>query len=150
MTYELRRVISEDDWRSYHEICRTALFEDKGRHGIYQEDHPDEHAANHHPMLMFHDGIAVATVRIDDFGGGRAAIRLVAVRTDRQRQGHGRRLSQLIDELARAVHIRALYVNAGPDAVGYYQKTGWEHFIWDISELEGIATDCVQMKKELV
>lgn len=149
MTYELRQVTSEADWRSYHEIRRTALFEDKGRHGVYQDDHPDEYATDHYPMLMLHDGVAVATVRIDNFGGGRAAIRLVAVRTERQGQGLGRRLSQLIDELARAMHIGTLYVNAGPDAVGYYLKTGWEHFIWDISELEGIAVECVQMKKEL-
>jgi GNAT superfamily N-acetyltransferase len=150
MTYELRPVVSEEDWRSYHEIRRTALFEAKGRHGVYQDDHPDEYASRHHPLLMFHDGVPVATVRLDDFGGGRGAVRLVAVRTDVQGQGHGRRLSRLIDDCARAMHIGTLYVNAGPDAVGYYRKTGWAPFIWDISELEGIAAACVQMKKELI
>jgi N-acetylglutamate synthase-like GNAT family acetyltransferase len=126
MTYKLRPVVSEDDWRSYHEIRRTALFEDQGRYGVYQEDHPDEYAAHHHPLLMFHDGVPVATVRLDDFGEGRGAIRLVAVRADRRRQGCGRRLAQLIDDRARAMRIETLYVNADPDAVGYYLKTGWD------------------------
>jgi N-acetylglutamate synthase-like GNAT family acetyltransferase len=148
-TYELRRVVSEGDWRSYHEIRRTALFESRGRHGVYDEDHPDEYNRRHYPLLMFHEGVPIATVRLDDFGAGAGALRLVAVRVDRQRQGHGRCLARLAEDFARKMQIRTLYVNAGADAVGYYQKMGWTRFIWDISELEGIAADCVQMKKDL-
>jgi hypothetical protein len=86
-----------------------------------------------HPLLTFRDGVPVATVRLDDFGGGRAAIRLAS----------------LISGYARAMDIETLDVNAGPAATGRRQKTGWTHFIRDSSELEGIAAVCKQMKKEL-
>ena len=45
MTYELRLVASEEAWRSYHEIRRTALFEaQRQASASIQEDHPDEYA----------------------------------------------------------------------------------------------------------
>jgi hypothetical protein len=40
-------------------------------------------------------------------------------------------------------------VNSAPEAVGYYEKMGWERFVWDSSELVGLAADCVQMVKRL-
>lgn len=164
MTYELRLVASKEAWRSYHEIRRTALFEALGKFDVYVEDHPDEYAPDHHPLLMHKDGRPIATVRLDKLGEGLdrkrhdanrlgairlGAIRLVAVRVDCQRQGHGRHLSRLTESYARDLLMNTLYVNASPNAVGYYQKMGWEHYIWNISELEGMAGDCVQMRKEL-
>jgi N-acetylglutamate synthase-like GNAT family acetyltransferase len=103
---------------------------------------------------MYKDGCPIATVRLDKLrrgvdGKGFGAIRLVAVRVNCQRQGHGRHLSRLAESYARDLPVSTLYVNASPDAVGYYEKMGWEHYIWDISELEGMAGDCIQMRKEL-
>jgi GNAT superfamily N-acetyltransferase len=155
MTYELRLVTSQEAWRSFHEIRRTALFEALGKYDVYIEDHPDDHAPNNHPLLVYKDGYPIATVRLDQLGEdldgkGFGAIRLVAVRVNLQRQGHGRHLSRLTESYARDLLMNTLYVNASPSAVGYYKKMGWEHYIWNISELEGMAGDCVQMRKELL
>jgi GNAT superfamily N-acetyltransferase len=155
MTYELRLVASRDDWRSCHEIRRTALFEAIGKYDVYIEDHPDDLAPAHLPLLMYKDEYPIATVRLDNLGEGHdgkrfGAIRLVAVRVGWQRQGHGRQLSLLVESYARDLLMNTLYVNASPNAVGYYKKMGWEHYIWNISELEGMAGDCVQMRKELL
>jgi GNAT superfamily N-acetyltransferase len=149
MTYDLRLATSDEDWRNYHEIRRTALFDNLGRHGVYIEEHPDEYAPGHHPLLLFHNGAPVATVRVDELGGAGGALRLVAVRVEEQGKGHGRTLSRLAERYAWSLQIRTLYVNAAPEAVGYYLKMGWERFIWDISELQEVAGNCVQMKKAL-
>jgi hypothetical protein len=45
--------------------------------------------------------------------------------------------------------INTLLVNAAPEAVGYYQKLGWEAYIWDEPELSGIAAGATQMRKSL-
>ena len=46
--------------------------------------------------------------------------------------------------------MRRLFVNAAPDAIGYYEKLGWQRFSWDETELSGIAAGAIQMTKSLV
>lgn len=41
-TYELKKVEKESDWSTYHDIRRIVLFEEKGRFGLYNGNHPDE------------------------------------------------------------------------------------------------------------
>src|ERR1700730_10083946 len=67
----------------------------------------------------------------------------------RQRRGHGRALSTLVEQYARRLGLRTLLVNADPAAVGYYEKMGWKACIWDEAELTGIAAHCKQMSKAL-
>ncbi len=76
-------------------------------------------------------------------------MRLVAVDERFQRQGHGRVLAAMVEDYARNLGIRTLFVNAAPEAIVFYEKLGWERFSWDSNELVGIAADCVQMKKIL-
>ena len=45
--------------------------------------------------------------------------------------------------------MKRLFVNAAPDAVGYYEKLGWRRFNWDETELSGIAVGTIQMTKSL-
>lgn len=148
MEQELVDVRSPRDWAEYHALRRTILFLARGRTG-YDANHPDDVHPSHYPLLLKRDGRALGTVRLDDFGNGTGAVRQVTIATDRQRQGHVRVLSDLLEQRARAVGLRTLFVNAAPDAVGYYAKTGWEPFIWNTDELTGFAADCVQMRKIL-
>ena len=148
MSYTLARVASESDWSDYHALRRAVLWEARGRAG-YDENHPDERVPANHPLLMKRDGRAIGTTRLDDFGNGRGVVRLVAIARDVQRRGHGRVLSAMVETYARSLGIATLLVNAAPDAVGWYEKMGWEHHAWDPAELVGIAFDCVQMRKRL-
>src|SRR5919106_2821170 len=91
--YRLKELATETDWQAYHKIRRRALFEARGRVGVYQEDHPDEHAEGNHPLLFTLDGEPVGTVRVDYLPDATAAIRMVAIAEHHQRQGHGRRCS---------------------------------------------------------
>jgi N-acetylglutamate synthase-like GNAT family acetyltransferase len=88
-------------------------------------------------------------VRLDQ-RGSLGVVRLVAIRSERQREGHGRIMSDLIDAEALRLGITELRVNAAADAVGYYDKTGWKRGSWDPTELTGLAENCVQMTKSLL
>jgi GNAT superfamily N-acetyltransferase len=62
----------------------------------------------------------------------------VAIDAELQGQGHGRALSDLVENYARRLGIRTLYVNAAPEAVGYYEKLGWTPESWDNAELSAL------------
>lgn len=148
MSYELIDVKAGEEWREYHSIRRRVLWERRGL-ANYDESHADEYKAANHPLLLKLDGRAIGTVRLDDFGNGTGAVRLVAIEPNLQRQGHGRALSDYVENYARRLGINILYVNAVPEAVAYYEKLGWKPEVWDETELVGIASACLQMSKRL-
>lgn len=147
MSYELVVLSDPSDWADFHRIRRVELFEAKGRFGIYDPNHPDDVADFATPFLLKKDGVAIGTTRLDMLGDGRAAFRLVAITRAEQGRGHGRVMDGLVTAEARKRGVHTLLVNAAPEAVGYYQKTGWAPFKWDPNELVGIAETCVQMRK---
>lgn len=148
MRYELVEVQSAEEWKAYHFLRRKVLWEAKGRFN-YNENHPDEHLNANHPLLLKLQGRAIGTARLDEIGRGSGVVRLVSIASEVQRAGHGRTLSLLAEEYARRLGIATLLVNAAPDAVGFYEKMGWKKEMWDESELRGLASDCVQMMKNL-
>ena len=80
---------------------------------------------------------------------GVGIVRLVTIAENMQRQGHGRELQGQVEDYARQLGIKTLYVSAAPNALGFYERLGWNLFEWDSSELTGIAIDCVQMRKTI-
>lgn len=148
MTYELKRVMSPEDLAAMHRLRRDVLFAARGRAHIYDDEHPDDAVLNHIKFLLVVDGEPVGTTRLD-LKGERAAVRLVAIAADRQRRGHGRAMEDLVTRHAYKLGITTLLVNSAPDAVGFYEKCGWQRGVWDAAELAGIASDCVQMVKPL-
>ncbi len=148
MGYDLARVATENDWRSYHLIRRTVLWDARGRQG-YDRNHPDDRRASNHPLLLTLDRQAIGTIRLDDLGDRTGAVRLVSIVADRQRQGHGRVLSALADSYAVRLGWVRLMVNAALEAVGFYESMGWCPFDWDQAELAASAVPCIQMTKVL-
>ena len=148
MLYELHPVTSAEDWAHLHHIRRTVLFT-PGRHSVaYDENHPDDRAVGNVPYLLLRDRHPLGVVRLD-FRGETAVVRLVAIAEDEQGKGYGRKLNALIESEVRRRGVKTLFVNARPEAVGYYEKTGWQQASWDPDELVGLAKDCIQMTKSL-
>jgi N-acetylglutamate synthase-like GNAT family acetyltransferase len=146
--HELIRVTTKRDWQDYHSIRRRVLWEQRGLTN-YDEAHEDEYKPGNYPLLLKRNGRAIGTVRLDDFGNGSGAVRLVAIEPELQRQGHGRVLSEHVENYAHRLGIKKLYVNAVPEAIGFYDKLGWKPEPWGKDELVGIASDCLQMSKPL-
>jgi N-acetylglutamate synthase-like GNAT family acetyltransferase len=148
MSYHLADLTTGHDWHDYHSLRRQVLWEGRGRSG-YDENHPDEYRPANHPLLLKLDGRSIGTIRLDDFGNGTGAVRLVAIAPDMQRHGHGRVLATLVEDYARRLGLKRLYVNAAPEAVGYYEKLGWRACIWNEAELVGIAVRSTQMSRDI-
>ena len=131
-----------------HDIRRAELFA-PGRHGdeiVYDESHPDDREPGNVPYVLLLDGVPIGVTRLDRRGTV-GVVRLVAIIRGKQGHGHGRVLSERVDAEARRFGITRLQVNAHPDAVGYYERTGWHREEWDPAEMVGLAADCVQMVK---
>ncbi len=89
MGYELVVVEDPTDWQAYHAIRRVELFENKGRHGIYDDRHPDDLADFATPYLLKLDGRPIGTTRLDRRGQGEGVFRLVAVTSAEQGRDTG-------------------------------------------------------------
>ncbi len=150
MTLELRAVKTDEEWAAMHDIRRRVLFA-PGRHGRdieYDPDHPDDRADENVPHILMLDEKPIGVARLD-LKGDHAVVRLVAIAPEHQRNGFGELMDKMLTEKAWELGVKQMRVNAAPDAVGFYEKTGWHRESWDPEELVGIASNCVQMVKSL-
>jgi N-acetylglutamate synthase-like GNAT family acetyltransferase len=101
------------------------LWERRGLIGVYDENHPDERLPGRYPFLLMLGTAAIGVLRID-IEGNKAIFRRVAVREDMQHAGNGRVLLNLAEKFARANGCDHLYSFVAPDAVGFYEKCGFQ------------------------
>lgn len=122
--YVLRQPLTDAEWYAYHELRRTILFERRGRVGMYDAAHADEHAAGNHPFLFWFDGQPAGTVRID-ITATDAIFRLVTIREDHQRRGLGRRMLALAERFTRSKQRTLIHSHVNRDAIGFYERCGF-------------------------
>lgn len=70
--------------------------------------------------MLLRDGEIVGTVRID----------LIGIRSDLQRQGHGRVLLRLAEQAARALGRTKIVINAHPTSLTFYLANGYRARDW--------------------
>jgi len=145
MAYDLIQVSTLEEWDAYHRIRREELFEARGRSGLYDATHPDEHKVGNTPLLLKKNGLGVATTRFDKINEITAVIRLVAVTKSMQGTGLGRILMERTAFLARTRGYARIVVNAASSAIGFYKRVGFLEEIWDPAELPGNAIATTQM-----
>ncbi|MBG6211735.1 GNAT superfamily N-acetyltransferase [Labrenzia sp. EL_126] len=144
----MHTVKTDKDWSHLHHIRRTVLFASVRQPVEYDENHPDDREPGDVPYLLILEDRAVGVVRID-YWENIAVVRLVVIVESDQGKGHGRQLKALIEAEAKKHGVVTLRVNAAPGAVGYYEKKGWRHATWNVSELISLAKYCVQITKVL-
>ncbi|HEY7183660.1 MAG TPA: GNAT family N-acetyltransferase [Blastocatellia bacterium] len=123
-SHTLRGPENEDEWRVYHAIRRKVLFENRGRFGVYNENHPDEFEKDNHPLILFDRDTPIGVIRVD-VRDRVAWFRRVAVREDLQRAGHGRALLSLAEAFAREAGCNEARSDVAADAVGFYERCGY-------------------------
>lgn len=149
MTYELRELASPADWEAMHRIRLEVLFTEERHPGlVYDRAHPHDTEPTHSKFILINDGVPIGTARLDPRGEG-GIVRLVAIVSQLQRQGHGSVLEALLIDFARARGMKRLWLNAARDAVGFYRKLGWTAEVWDEEELATFARNCVQMTRPI-
>ena len=72
----------------------------------------------------------IGTVRIDLIDDTRAGLRLIGIRADLQRQGHGAVLLALAEEAARAFGRMEVSINAHPTSLTFYLANGYREGDW--------------------
>jgi predicted N-acetyltransferase YhbS len=150
--YKLARPKNEQDWQDYHRIRREVLFESRGRKGIYDANRPEEYAEGHTSLLLKFKNRPIGTVRLDHtsirrHGKNTFIVRLVAIDTNDQGQGHGKKLEEMTTQYAQNLGAEHLLVNAVHTAYDYYKKSGWTDYQWSEEE-ENISFEPVtQMEK---
>ena len=122
--HELRTPRDAEEWRAFHTIRRTVLFENRGKSEAYIENHPDDSLAGNHPLVLVFGDDVIGVLRID-VSGSVAWLRRVAIREDLQHQGHGRVLLNLAEEFARGKGCEEMRSNAAVEAVGFYERCGY-------------------------
>lgn len=141
--YELRAPRDTDEWTALHDVRRKVLFENRGKHGAYIENHPDDFKTGHHPLVFLYRGVVIGVIRIE-IGETAAWFRRMAIRDDVQRLGHGRVLLRLAEAFAYAKGASEVRCNAAVDAAGFYERCG---FSADASAVG--PPDSVSMRKSL-
>lgn len=139
--YRLGCPASAEDWETYYRIRRDVLLEARK----YAIEQAEEHAADHHPHLLWLQARPIGTIRVDLVPPDCAAMRLVAIDPTCQGCGHGRALLRLAEEFARGLGCGKAVVYATPEAAGFYSKAGYAEEDWDDVYVSGI----VQMTKPL-
>ncbi|HYY39004.1 MAG TPA: GNAT family N-acetyltransferase [Xanthobacteraceae bacterium] len=129
--YRLRPVRSPREWNAYHAIRRDAIFAALLPGQDYDERDPDEFAPGHFPHVLVYDSEIVGTVRIDLIDERVAGLRLIGVRGDLQRQGHGRVLLRLAEQTVRAFDRTEIVINAHPSSLAFYLANGYREGEWD-------------------
>jgi GNAT superfamily N-acetyltransferase len=122
--HRLVTVRSRWEWESYHAIRERVLFHARGKFGVYDRSHPDETAADNHPLLLFLDPQPIGVVRVD-VRPPLAWLRRVAIVPEYQRRGHGRALMLLAEEFAVRHGCDTILSNVAADAVPFYLRLGF-------------------------
>jgi len=128
--YQLRPVQSPQDWSAYHAIRRDAIFASLLPGQVYDADDTDEFRMGNLPHVLVRDGEVIGTVRIDVIDETQAGLRLIGIRTDLQRQGHGAVLLALAEEAARAFGRTEIVINAHPTSLRFYLANGYCEGVW--------------------
>lgn len=134
--YSLRPPAGEAEWQAYHGIRRR----------VFSLPRPEvDPSPDSHPLVLFHDGVAIGAIQVDRLDAEKAALRLVAIDPARQGQGHGRAMLRQAERFVRDLGCQEAVVYATPEAAGFYADGGYDEDDWDPVCMSGI----VQMRKPL-
>jgi GNAT superfamily N-acetyltransferase len=128
--HQLRPAQSPADWRAYHAIRRDSIFAPLLPGQVYDERDADEFRPGNMPHVLTYAGEIVGTVRIDLIDDVQAGLRLIGIRNNRQREGHGAALLHLAEQVARDFGRSEVVINAHPTSLRFYLANGYAPGNW--------------------
>jgi GNAT superfamily N-acetyltransferase len=145
--YALRPVQSPADWAAYHAIRRNSIFDPLLPDHRYDEADAAEFTPGHIPHILVCAGEIVGTVRIDLIDEAQVGLRLIGIRTDLQRQGHGTALLRLAEGAAREFGRGIVVINAHPTSASFYLRNGYTAGDW--RDAGPVHPDLIRVGKQL-
>jgi ribosomal protein S18 acetylase RimI-like enzyme len=128
--YTLKLTQSAEEWAAYHTIRRDSIFAVLLPAQRYDENHPDEFKPGNLPHVLWSNDEIVGAVRIDIIDDIQAALRLIAIRKDLQRRGHGAMLLKLAEQAVFASERTEVVINAHPTSLNFYLANGYVEGDW--------------------
>jgi predicted N-acetyltransferase YhbS len=132
---DLVLIETADDQAAYHRIRRLVLFDGKPD---YVTDGPEEVKKENLSLLLKYQQEPIGTVRLDQRQDGKAIVRLVAIASDLQKQGHGIVLMDRLEKPASSVEVKELLVHAVHHAFGFYKKLGYSPFSFEVGDFQSV------------
>jgi GNAT superfamily N-acetyltransferase len=145
--HALRPVRSPQEWSAYHAIRRDAIFAPLHPGQAYDERDPDEFKPDHLPHVLVCDGEVVGTVRVDLIDATQAGLRLIGIRPDLQRRGHGAVLLRLSEAAVRDLGRTEVVINAHPTSLAFYLANGYAEGAW--RDKGPVPVPCIRVGKRL-
>lgn len=135
---------SETDFKKYFElrwhVLRNPWNQPKG------SEQDDDEDTSYHLMAIENDTV-LGCARLQNISETDAQLRYMAVDDQHSGKGIGKAIVQAMENYARQQNIKSIMLHARENAVGFYEKMGYQHI-----EKSYLLFDCIQhykMKKEL-
>jgi len=90
------------------------------------EQDNDETTSIHRAVFDFETGKFLACGRIQSLGENRAQVRYMAVGSDVQGEGFGLEVLRSLEQVAREENWKYIFLNARENALGFYEKCGYQ------------------------
>jgi GNAT superfamily N-acetyltransferase len=121
---------SAAEWAAYHAIRRDAIFAVHLPEQAYDENDADEFKPGHAPHILLLRNEVIGTIRIDVIDEMRAGFRLISIRNDLQRHGHGAIMLDLAEQLVHRLGVREISINANAQSLPFYLRHGYVNGEW--------------------
>jgi GNAT superfamily N-acetyltransferase len=102
----------------------VADWEARGKFGVYDDQHPDEHKIGNFPKLLMFNDSPIGVIRID-IAEPVGWFRRVAIKESNQRQGHGSKLMRLAEQFAREHGVSRIQSDVDREAIPFYERFGF-------------------------
>lgn len=143
---EIHEPTTETQWRQYYDLRRSVLGTLEGGHPAGSEKDTLEEDSYHLMAVEADQCIGVGRVHFNHSAEGQ--IRYMAVDTDCRKQGVGLAILEALEIYLLRNATASVTLNANREAVGFYQKHGYE--IIESEQVLSENIECVKMCKRLM
>lgn len=121
---EIRAPQTEAEWAEYFQLRYDILRKPWGEPDGTERDKFEDDAIH---AAAYVNGKLVGVGRLHAFDLGVGQIRYMAVREDHAGRGVGREVLRFLEDQGSAAGIREIVLNARENAVGFYERVGYEN-----------------------
>ncbi|TNE52699.1 MAG: N-acetyltransferase [Bacteroidetes bacterium] len=140
---EIRSPETNFEWEAYYDLRYRVLREPLGKERGSEKNEGDEKGIH---LAIFEDLKVKAIARLDYDSEEHAQVRFVAVETDEQGRGWGRKIMDAVEERCKQDQQQLLILHARDYAVEFYLKLGYEK-VAKSHKLFGVLQHYLMQKK---
>lgn len=120
---EINSPESPREWEAYYDLRYRILREPLGKERGSERNEGDETAIH---FALYDDGILFAVARLDRVDEVTCQARFVAVETQKQGNGYGRKIMEAMERKGVELKCQRLILHARDYALPFYQKLGYQ------------------------